>query len=188
MKPQEQKNRFIILRAEGKSFNAIAEELNISKSTCSKWETQLTEAIADKKADNLEQLYNSYYMTKEARIEKLGTTLKGITDALDGANLAELPADKLLDFKLKYTQTLKEEYIGTGKSYKLPADADKLTAKDLVAAFADLLNRIRAGEVTNTQASKESKLLTNLLKAYDAVELQRKIDALEAIIGGRHNG
>lgn len=185
MKPQEQKDRFIILRAEGKSFNAIAKELNISKSTCSKWEAQLAEAIADKKAESLEHLYNSYYMTKEARIEKLGTTLKGITDALDRVNLEAVPAEKLLDFKLKYTQALKEEYIGTGKSYKLPVDADKLTAKDLVAAFADLLNRVRAGEVTDSQASKESALLTNLLRAYDAVELQSKIDALEAIIGGR---
>lgn len=185
MKTQEQKNRFIILRAEGKSFNTIAKELNISKSTCSKWEAQLTEAIADKKAENLEQLYNSYYMTKEARIEKLGKTLKNITNTLEQIDLATVPAEKLLDFNLKYTQALKEEYIGTGKSYKKTIDANQLTAKDLVAAFADLLNRVRAGELTDTQASKESALLANILKAYDTVELQTKIDVLEAIIRGQ---
>ena len=185
MKPAEKKEQFIILRAAGKSYAAISKELEISKSTCTKWERELEDNIAELKAESLEQLYNSYYMTKEARIEKLGQTLQGINDALDGADLAELPPEKLLDFKLKYTQALKDEYIGTGRAYKLPADADQLKAKDLVAAFADLLNRVRAEEVTEAQASRESTLLANLLKAYDAVELQTKIDALEAIIGGR---
>ena len=45
--------------------------------------------------------------------------------------------------------------------------------------------RIREGDITTAQAQKEGQLLSNLLKAYDAVELQAKLDALEAVIGGR---
>ena len=48
-------------------------------------------------------------MTKEARIKKLGDTLEGINTALDGADLSTIPPEKLLDFKLKYTEALKEE-------------------------------------------------------------------------------
>ena len=57
MKPQEAKERYILLRAEGKSYDAIAQELHISKSTCSAWEKELEQAIADRKAEQLEQLY-----------------------------------------------------------------------------------------------------------------------------------
>ena len=56
---------------------------------------------------------------------------------------------------------------------------------DRLAALADLLNRIRSGEVSAEQASKESVVIANLLKAYDIVEVKAKLDELEAIVGGR---
>jgi hypothetical protein len=52
-------------------------------------------------------------MTREARIRKLGDTLARINTALGGVNLATVPPEKLLDFKLKYTEALKGEYIDT---------------------------------------------------------------------------
>jgi hypothetical protein len=44
---------------------------------------------------------------------------------------------------------------------------------------------VRAGEVDTVQANRESMIISNLLKAYEQTELQAKIDALEAIVGGR---
>lgn len=102
MKPQEQKTEFIRLRAEGRSYSYIADTLHISKSTCSSWERELQDAIAELKQEQLNELYNSYAMTKEARVKKLGETLNGINEALDAVDLKEIPAEKLLDFKLKY--------------------------------------------------------------------------------------
>ena len=58
-------------------------------------------------------------------------------------------------------------------------------AKDILAAYSDLLNRVRAGEVTTEQAQKEGLLLAQILKAYDEVEIKAKLDKLEAIVGGR---
>ena len=82
---------------------------------------------------------------------------------------------------MKYTEALKGEYIGTKPALEL----DNIDAKDIVAALGDLLNRVRAGEVTTEQAQKESLILSQLLKAYDTVEVKAKLDELEAIIGGR---
>ena len=107
MKSQETKTEFIKLRACGKSFNYIAKELNISKSTCSSWEKELKEAIAELKQEQLNELYDAYFMTKEARIKKLGGILDKIDDTLEKADLAEVPLEKLLDFKLRYTEALK---------------------------------------------------------------------------------
>ncbi len=183
MKPQETKTEFIRLRAEGRSYSYIADTLHISKSTCSSWEKELQDAIAELKQEQLNELYSSYYMTKEARIKKLGETLNRINEALEAVDLSEIPAEKLLDFKLKYTEALKEEYTGTGKPYSF---SEKIEPKEIVEALGDLLERIRAGEVTAEQASRESTVIANLLKAYDTVEVKAKLDALEAIVGGRN--
>ena len=117
MKPQEAKERYILLRAEGKSYDAIAQELHISNSTCSAWEKELEQAIADRKAEQLEQLYDSYYMKKEARIKQLGGTLANIEDALAAADLTQMQPKELLEYKLKYIAALKEEYTGKASGY-----------------------------------------------------------------------
>lgn len=183
MKPQEQKAEFIRMRAEGKSYSIIASTLNLSKSTCTSWERELKDQIAQLKGEQLEELYTSYFMTKEARIKKLGDTLGRINTALDDMELSTMSPEKLLDFKLKYMEALKEEYIDASPAYSLDGN---FQPKDILAALGDLLNRIRAGEVTADQANRENTVITNLLKAYETVEVKEKLDTLEAIIGGRN--
>ena len=182
MKPQEVKQEYIKLRAEGKSYSFIADKLHISKSTCTKWEVQLAEEIAQLKKEELNTLYDSYHMKKEARIRQLGDTLGRVEDALAKTDLTEVAPEKLLDFKLKYTEALQREYIGTDPAFKLK---DSIDPKDIVTALADLLDRVRAGEVTTEQANRESLILSNLLKAYETVEVKAKLDEIETILGSR---
>ena len=182
MKPIELKQEYIKLRAEGKSYSFIADKLHISKSTCTKWEVQLAEEIAQLKKEELNTLYDSYHMKKEARIRQLGDTLGRVEDALAKVDLTEVAPEKLLDFKLKYTEALQKEYVGTDPAFKLK---DSIDPKDIVTALADLLDRVRAGEVTTEQANRESLILSNLLKAYETVEVKAKLDEIETIIGSR---
>lgn len=181
MKPSEIKQEFIRLRAEGKSFSHIANQLHISKSTCSKWEKTLEADISQLKREELNSLYEAYGMKKKARIKRLGDTLNKVEEALESVNLNEIPPEKLLDFKLKYLEALQKEYTGTDPAFKV---GDSLDPKDIVKALEDLLNRVRAGEVTQEQANRESLVLSNLLKAYDTVEVKAKLDELETIVGG----
>lgn len=183
MKPAETKQEFIRLRAEGLSYRAIQDKLSVSKSTCQKWEQAYKEEIAELKADSMKELYNAYGMTKEARIKKLGDTLNRLQTALDRIDLTQLPPEKLLDFYLKYTDALKTEYTPPSKPIAFNKN-DRDTA-ELIDAIADLLNRIRAGEITSDQANRESTAIANLLKAYNTEELQAKIETLEAIIETR---
>ena len=120
-------------------------------------------------------------MTKEARIKKLGDTLDKINKALEQADFSEVDPAKLLDFKLKYTEALKGEYVGQKKAI----EPESLEARDIVEAFVDLLNRTRAGDITTDQAQRESLILSNLLKAYDTTEVKAKLDALESLVGNR---
>lgn len=182
MKLQEIKSEYVRLRAEGQSYRAIAEQLHISKSTCSSWEKELKGQISQLKQEKLSELYESYGMAKEGRIRRLGETLNRLEEALENADLESLPPDKLLKFYLDYTEALKKEYAGGPASVSLKADP---TPEAILAAFGDLFDRIRAGEVTGEQAANEGRTLTNLLTAHDAVKNKERLDALEAIVGGR---
>lgn len=182
MKPAETKAEFIRLRAEGKSYSFIGEKLEISKDTCHRWERELSEAIADLKREQMEELYTSYKMTKEARIRRLGDTLENIDTALAQVDLRTVPPEKLLDFKLKYTEALRGEYTGSQRVLKL---GDGTDASIIVKALSDLLERVRSGDVTTEQAQKESAVLAQLMKAYDMVELKAKLETLEGILESR---
>lgn len=112
MKEQEKRDNFIILRANGYSYNEIAKQLSISKSTCSAWQKELCDNILDLKREQLTELYKKYGMRREARIEQLGGIMEKIDTALEDKPLQDLPADKLLDYKIKYMNLLKIETIG----------------------------------------------------------------------------
>lgn len=168
MKSQETKTEFIKLRASGKSFDYIAKKLSISKSTCSSWEKELKDAIAELKQEQLNELYDAYFMTKEARIKKLGGVLDKIDDTLEQADLAEVPLEKL--------------YVQTANISKF---SGQVTADGILKALGGLLERVQSGEVSQEQANRESTILANLLKAYDTVELQAQLDTLKATLDSR---
>lgn len=182
MKPQEMKRDFIRLRAEGQSYEKIAEALHISKATCTAWEREFKADITRLQQDALNELYTSYGMAKEARIRRIGDTLQRLEDALQAVDLTEIAPEKLLDFKLKYAQTLKEEFTGLTPP---PVLEDGGTPDELQAAFTDIYARVRRGDITAEQAGQELKALAAILTAYQAVETKERVDAIDAIINGR---
>ena len=182
MNPHEKKLEFIRLRAEGGSYSQIAKALSISKSTCSAWEKELSDQVAELKREHLEELYSTYHMTKAARITQMGEALEGINTALEAADLTEIQPERLLEYKLRYLEALKKEYSGGGPAYQF---SDNIKPQEILSALGDLLLRLQAGEITAEQAGRESLVIGNLLKAYDAIEIKEKLDALEAIVGGR---
>ncbi|MCZ8162915.1 MAG: hypothetical protein O9275_19790 [Microcystis sp. LE19-196.1B] len=107
----ETKERFIELRAKGWSFDKIAKELGKAKQTLIDWSKELQDEIANRKALELEALYESYYLLKENRLQTLGVMLTKIKKELEKRNLSDVPTDKLLDLLLKYESQLKDEIV-----------------------------------------------------------------------------
>lgn len=68
METIEAKRRFIELRAKGYSFDKIAKELGKAKQTLLDWSRELDQVIAQAKALELDSLYESYSLYKEARL------------------------------------------------------------------------------------------------------------------------
>ena len=182
MKPQETKLEFVRLRAEGQSYDKIAEALHISKATCTAWERELKADITRLQQEGLNELYTSYGMAKEARIRRIGDTLQRIDTALEEADLTTVAPERLLDFKLKYTQALREEFTGLTPPPAMEAGG---TPEEVQAAFTDIYTRVRRGDITADQAAQEAKTLSAILTAYQAVETKERLDAIDAIINGR---
>lgn len=176
MKNQETKQAYIRMRAEGKSYNTIASALNISKTTCSQWEKELSQDIALLKQEELNSLYETFFMKKEARIKQLGSIVSKIDDAIANIDFNQIQPDKLLDIKLKYMEALQKEYITIEPLVRIQ---DNLTPGGIMEALADLADRVRTGLVQTDQVSKEVLILSNLIKAYETTELKTKIDILE---------
>jgi len=68
----ETKERFIELRAKGYSFDKIAKELGKAKQTLIDWSKELQDEVANRKAVELESLYENYYLLKEHRLQTFG--------------------------------------------------------------------------------------------------------------------
>jgi hypothetical protein len=176
MRSIEDKEKFIIGRAEGKSFPVLNKELGLAVATCSQWEKEFKTKINELKKLRLDDLYKEYGMYRADRIKCLGKMLKRIDHSLDKIDIDNLPAEKLLDFKLKYTQALKNEYIDLQPESDLKSD---FSVKDVLVCFVSLFNKIQNDNISLEQAKLEKSLLESVLKFYETTILSDKISVLE---------
>ena len=170
---------FIKLRAKGLSLRQCEEALGTNKDTCNKWDRELKAQIAKHRSERLQDVYTEYGMYKEARIKALGTALNNIDTELSNRDLSDVPTDKLLDYKLKYTTALSEEYVPIAPQTD---EGRELDAKEIIRRLDDLYTRVRSGETTKDQASTELVVLGGMLRAYDTTELEEKMDKLRRAI------
>lgn len=153
MKDNETKLAFIKARAEGKSYSTITKELGIAKATCASWEKSLKAEIDALKRENMEELYTSYNMAKEARIKTLGGILQRLDSEIAERSLEALPLDKLLDLRLKYGRELKEEY-------KEPIETTTDNTLDgLLEQYNQLYNDSKTGEYSPASIKAQLSVL-----------------------------
>lgn len=107
----DQKEKFIELRAKGWSFDRIAKELGRAKQTLIDWSKELQEEIANRKALELDALYETYYLQRENRLQMFGAMLTKIKEEVEGRDLSDVATDKLLELFLKYNSQVKEEIV-----------------------------------------------------------------------------
>lgn len=155
MKDNKTKLEFIKARAEGKSYRTISKELGISISTCSDWENSLADQIAEAKKEELEELYSSYNMTKQARIKELGEIIKRIDEARD--NIADkpletLPEDRLIELRLKVMKELQAEY-------REPVASSDNTLDGILEEYNRVYEESRSGKLTAPEAKAQLSIL-----------------------------
>lgn len=95
MKSEELQQRFIILRAGGKSFARIAEELNVSKPTLIDWSRKFQFEINNLKAVEAEALRERHLASREERLHFMAQNLKRIESEIVQRDLSEIPTARL---------------------------------------------------------------------------------------------
>ena len=111
MEPIELKEKFILLRAKGYSFDRIAKELGKGKQTLVNWSRELEEEIANLKSIEIEALNERFFISKQHKIEVFGELLSKIKGEIEERDLHDVPTDKLMDLFLKYYTLLEAERI-----------------------------------------------------------------------------
>lgn len=134
MNKHDLKEKFILLRAQGYSFNRLTKELGKSKQTLINWSKEFEEEIANIKNAELEALNERYFLSKRRKIKIFGERLKQIQAELDTRVLAEIPTDKLFDLYLKVYAVLETER--TEPQFRSQAVIDEVKAdKALLNSF-----------------------------------------------------
>jgi transcriptional regulator len=144
----ETKERFIELRAKGWSFDKIAKELGKAKQTLIDWSKELQDEIANRKALELEALYETYYLLKEAKIKKYGAILSKITNELENRDFNNVPTGRLLELYLLYFERLSQEVIDpTFKSSQEITEErqDRELMDELTTIQSEPLRRLKVG-------------------------------------------
>ena len=110
MKNANDKERFIELRAENRSYADIADILKVSKPTLIAWGKELHRDIGNARTLRMDELFEKYAVAKAKRIETFGERLNAMLAELDKRNLENVPTSILLGLALKYGESLRNEY------------------------------------------------------------------------------
>jgi len=111
MKTTDIKEQFINLRAKGLSYSKISDELNVSRKTLIEWNNGLKEEVANRKALELEALFEKYLLLKEHRVGLFGSLLGKISEELAKRDFSDVGTVQLMDMLIKYNTQLKDELI-----------------------------------------------------------------------------
>lgn len=111
MVDKDTKEKFIELRAEGMSFDKIAAELGISKTTALQLGHDFEQEVKRLQYIHLEALAEQYKLVKQARIAGIAGLLEKVESSLQAADFDSLPADKLVQLKYKLVDRLLQELV-----------------------------------------------------------------------------
>lgn len=153
------KERFIELRAEGRSYADAAALLGVSKTTLIAWGRELREDVTAAKRLRTEALFERFAVSREKRIEAFGKRLKAILAELDKRDLKDVKTDALLSLALRYGERLAAE------AELLTQEAEKQDGRDSYQEVMDLC-RIEDG--------------ADPIRNMTVPELRRELERLEA--------
>ena len=129
MKNANEKERFVELRAEGRSYADIAAALKVSKPTLIAWGKELQKDILNARTLRMDELFEKYAVAKAKRIEVFGTHLNAILAELGTRNLANIATSSLLTLALKYGEFMKDELEPLNlQGEDLPFDMSSISA------------------------------------------------------------
>lgn len=129
MKDAKTIEEFIILRAQGWSFDRIAKKLKTAKQTLINWSGTYAVEISHLKALELEALQEEYFLTKEGKIKLLGEAVKKLKTELDKRDLSDVPTAKLYELLDRYHELARGEVGEVEPDFRDEMELEEAKAK-----------------------------------------------------------
>ena len=109
----DQRMAFVMQRAQGKSFDKIADDLGITKQTLIKWQGELFSQIREQEFFEVQAITEAYAVTRRQRFDAtakaLHAVLAELSRRIDTDQLADLPTDKLVNLALTLEKRLMQD-------------------------------------------------------------------------------
>jgi transposase-like protein len=109
----DQKMAFVMQRAQGKSFDKIAQDLGVTKQTLITWQSELNDQIKEQTFYELQTITEAYAVTRKQRFDAnaklLGAVMAEMTRRADADQLAEIPTDKLVNLALVLERRISQD-------------------------------------------------------------------------------
>lgn len=109
----DQKMQFVGLRAQGLSFNKIAQDLGISKTTLLQWQGELLNQIKEQEFYEVQDITEQFRVTRRDRFEVTARLLGAVRDELarraNAEQLADMPVDKLVNLAMILEKRLNQD-------------------------------------------------------------------------------
>ncbi|PGX34575.1 hypothetical protein COE67_19810 [Priestia megaterium] len=199
--------KFMELRAKGKSFNQIAQQLKVGKQTLIDWNKEFKEEVANRKAVEIEALQEKYFLTVQKSIEFYGSKIQRLENELKHRELLEVPTEKLFELLLKYRAALKdlsmEPIFLTEKEVKESQNKQRLLrtileplqdrnesgeksgtlkSQDFALMLVKTYELYKSGSINEKTAQQEAYLLNSIIKSIEAKEFEERLERIEGIL------
>ncbi|MEM5007409.1 hypothetical protein ABEP42_13950 [Priestia megaterium] len=199
--------KFMELRAKGKSFNQIAQQLKVGKQTLIDWNKEFKEEVANRKAVEIEALQEKYFLTVQKSIEFYGSKIQRLETELKHRELLEVSTEKLFELLLKYRAALKdlsmEPIFLTEKEAKESQNeqrllrtileplqdrnesgekAGTLKSQDFALMLVKTYELYKSGSISEKTAQQEAYLLNLIIKSIEAKEFEERLERIEGVL------
>ena len=109
MKDQETVQKFIELRAQGLSYRAIAQQLNVALGTLVNWSREHQHLVHNLHTIEWEDFLARVLAPKQQRVQALAERLKHLESELAGRDLAAVPSPRLQSMVEQLRRRLERE-------------------------------------------------------------------------------
>lgn len=108
-KNQETRERFIELRARGRSYAKISEAIKVSKPTLIKWNRQYSDEIEQLQSEELLAMCERFRIARAQRVERFVNMIDRVEEQLGNRDLSGVQTERLLREWIRLMQAVRNE-------------------------------------------------------------------------------
>ena len=110
----DEKEKFIELRTQGKSFDEIAQILNVGRSTLFNWQADFRKELQELRFTEYDALARKRHLTRKEKLQREISLLEKVDSQIDSADLSKLDIKELFKLREKTLSKIDSELNSVG--------------------------------------------------------------------------